>query len=130
MLQQATVIAALELGGVRGSGSQVAAEGSQTVSALFDSMALCRLDVVPPQPADAADAVFGKGRLLLPTWRSADSRCRDAVQSLQIAQMMKMMKVMIHHFQDVKALVCKSLQDHDPALPFRLFISYDTDDEE
>ena len=98
MLQQATGIAALEVGGVRGSGSQVAAEGSQTVSALFDSMALCRLDVVLPHPADAADAVFGKGRLLLPTWRSADSRCRDAVQSLQMALMMKMMKVMSHHF--------------------------------
>ena len=93
-------------------------------------MALCRLDVVPPHPADAADAVFGKGRLLLPTWRSPDSRCRDAVQSLQMALMMKMMKVMIHHFSNLKALFCKSRQDHDPALPFMLFISYDTDDEE
>ena len=100
---QATGIAALEGGGVRGSGSQVAAEGPQTGSALFDSMALCRLDVVLPHPADAADAVFGKGRSLPPTWRSPDPRSRDAVQSLQMAQMMEMMKVMIHHLQDVKA---------------------------
>ena len=47
-----------------------------------------------------------------------------------MAQMMKMMKVMIHHFQDVKAQVCKFQQDHDPAFPFRLLILYDTDDEE
>ena len=93
-------------------------------------MVSCRLDVVLPHFADAADAVLGKGRSLPPTWRSPHPRSRDAVQSLQMAQMIEMMKVMIHHLQDVKAQVSKFQQDHDPAFPFRLLISYDTDDEE
>ena len=90
---QATTIAALEGGGARGSGSQAAAEGLKTGPTLFDPMAPCTLDVVLPHPADAADAVPGKGRSLPPNRRSPGPRSRDAVQSLQMAQMMEMMKV-------------------------------------
>ena len=127
---QATAIAALEGGGARGSGSQAAAEGLKTGPALFDPMAPCSLDVVLPHPADAADAVPGKGRSLPPTRRSPGPRSRDAGQSLQMAQMMEMMKVMTHHLQEVKAQVGKLQQDHDPSFPFRPLIPYDTDDEE
>ena len=127
---QATAIAALEGGGARGSGSQAAAEGLKTGPALFDPMAPCTLDVVLPHPADAANAFPGKGRSLPPNRRSPGPRSRDAVQSLQMAKMMEMMKVMTHHLQDVKAQISQFQQHHDPSFPFRPLIPYDTDDEE
>ena len=127
---QVTGISALEGGGSRGSGSQAAAEGLKTGPSLFDPMAPCRLDVVLPHPADSADAVPGKGRSLPPTRRSPGPRSRDAVPSLQMAQMMEMMKVMTHNLQDVKAQISQFQLDHVPAFPFRPLIPYDADDEE
>ena len=129
--QQATGTAASEGGGASGSGSQAAAEGPKTVPVLFDPMAPSSLDTILPHPADAADLHNPRqGRSLPPTRRSPGPRSRDAGHSLQMAQMMEMMKVMTHHLQEVKAQVGKLQQDHHPLLPFRPLIPYDTDDDD
>ena len=110
-------------------------------------------DPVLPHPADAADlheqgpvvaqASFPcppglekfhgekptERRSLPPSRRSPGPRSRDAGTSLQMAQMMEMMKGMTHQLQEVKSQVGKLQQSSDP-FPFRPVIPYDDDDSE
>ena len=58
--QQATGTAAWEGGGTSGSGLQAAAEGLNSVPALFDPMGPSSLDPVLPHPVDAED-LHGRG---------------------------------------------------------------------
>ena len=105
-------------GGDTGSHAGAAAEGPKTVPALFDPMGPSSSDPVLPHPADPADlheqgpilvkpsflcppglegsTILGEKpterRSLPPARRSPGPRSRDAGSSLQMAQMMEMMK--------------------------------------
>ena len=68
-------------------------------------------------------------RSLPPARRSPGPRSRDAGHSLQMAQMMDMMKAMTTQLQEVKSQVGKLQQDRDP-FPFRPVVPYDDDDED
>ena len=128
--QQATGIAVSEGCGANGNGSQMAAEDPNMVLASLDPLAPSPSDAVLPHPADAGlHDIPRQGRSLPPTRRSPDPRSRDAGHSLQIAQLLEMMKAMAHQIQDVKAQVGKFQQDRDP-FPFRPFLPYDTDEED
>ena len=137
-------------------GSQATAEAlPKTVPALFDPMGPSSADPVFPHPADCADlheqgpvlvqpsfacppglesSMFQgekptERRSLPPCRRSPGPRSRDAGHSLQMAQMMEMMKAMTHQLTDVKSQVCKLQQDRDP-FPFRPVVPNDSDDED
>ena len=135
--------------------SQAKVEGPMTVPALFDPMGPSSSDPVLPHPADPADlheqgpvlvqpsfacppglesSMFQgekptERRSLPPARRSPGPRSRDCGNSLQMAQMMEMMKAMTHQLQEVKGQVGKLQQNRDP-FPFRPVIPFDTDDEE
>ena len=126
-----------------------------TVPALFDPMGPSSSDPRLPHPADAADlheqgpilvqASFAcppglessmfqgekptERRSLPPARRSPGPRSRDAGHSLQMAQMIEMMKAMTHQLNEVKSQVGRLQQDRDP-FPFRPVIPYDDDDED
>ena len=68
-------------------------------------------------------------RSLPPARRSPGPRSRDAGHSLQMSQMMVMMKAMTHQLQEVKSQVGRLQQERDP-FPFRPVIPYDDDDED
>ena len=71
-----------------------------------------------------------KPRSLPPARRSPGApKSRDGGHSLQMAQMMEMMKAMTHQLQEVKSQVGKLQQDRDP-FPFRPVIPYDDEDED
>ena len=125
------------------SGSQA---GPRTVP-VVDRMAPNSEDPILPHPADPADLhtqgpvlvqpLFAcpqgdkptEQRSLPPARRSPGPRSRDAGHSLQMAQMMEMMKAMTHQLQEVKSQVGKLQQDRDP-FPFQPVIPYDDDDED
>ena len=129
--------------------------GPKTVPALFDPMGPSCSDPVLPHPADPADlheqgpvlvqpsfacppglesSMFQgekptERRSLPPARRSPGPRSRDAGHSLQMSQMMEMMKAMTHQLQEVKSQVGRLQQERDP-FPFRPVIPYDDDDED
>ena len=132
----------------------IRAKGPKTVPALFDPMGPSSSDPVLPHPADPADlheqgpvlvqpsfacppglesSMFQgekptEHRSLPPSRRSPGPRSRDAGHSLQMAQMIEMMKAMTHQLQDVQAQVGRLQRDRD-LFPYRPVIPYDDDDE-
>ena len=141
--QQATGTATSEGGGTSGSSWQAAAKGPNSV---IDPMGPSSSDPVLPHPADPeglhgppmlphpADPEGLHGpprhvRSLPPNRRSPGPRSRDSGCSLQMAQMMEMMKAMAHHLQEVRAQVGKFQQDHNP-FPSMPVVTYNDDDDE
>ena len=129
--------------------------GPKTVPALFDPMGPSSSDPVLPHPADPADfheqgpvlvqpsfacppgleSSMPQGekpterRSLPPSRRSPGPRSRDNGHSLQMAQMMQMMRAMIHQLYEVQCAVGRLQQARDP-YPFRPVIPDDDDDDE
>ena len=136
------------VGGSSTSGTQATAAGPgpKTVPEAFDPNKPSNSDAVHPHHADPADlhsqgpcppglddSLFAREkpterRSLPPDRRSPGPRSREP-QSLQMAQMMEMMRAMTHQLQEVKSQVGKLQQDRDP-FPFRPIIPYDDDDED
>ena len=144
------------IGESTGEGTQRSV-GPKTIPALFDPNGPSSSDPVLPHPADPADFHEQPGPMLVqasfacppglepdmfqnaekpterrslpPARRSPGPRSRDAGHSLQMAQVMQMMKAMTHELQEVKAQVGKLHQERD-SFPFRPVIPYDDDDED
>ena len=138
----------------RSSQAPAVPEEPKTVPAQFDPMAPSSSDAVLPHPDDPAD-LHEQGpatvtpscglrepakicfsdekpttrRSLPPARRSPGARSRDAGDSVQMAQMAEMMKVMVSHLQEVKDQVVRLMQERDP-FPFRQVIEFDDDDVE
>jgi hypothetical protein len=127
--------------GAVASGSGGSGDAPKTVPALFDTMGPSSSDPVLVQPSFACppgleSSMILQGekpterRSLPPARRSPGApKSRDGGHSLQMAQMMEMMKAMTHQLQEVKSQVGKLQQDCDP-FPFRPVIPYDDDDED
>ena len=99
----------------------------KTIPVIVDPMRPSSLDPVLPHRADPAD-LHGdpadgekptERRSLPPDRRSPGPRSREAGHSLQMAQMLDMMKAMTHDLQEVKNQVGKLQQerDHFPVVP-------------
>ena len=133
------------------SGAEV---GLRIVPALFDPMGPSPSDPVLPHPADASDlheqgsvlaqssirlppgleSSMSQGetrkehRSLPPTRRSPGARSRDPANSLQMAQIMEMMKGVTRELQEVKTQMSKLQQIRHP-FPLHSVIPFGTDDE-
>ena len=68
-------------------------------------------------------------RSLPPARRAPGPRSQDTGHSLQMAQMMEMMKAMTHHLQEVRTQVRKLQHDH-ASISYRQVVSTDDDDED